>query len=30
MDDKGYDHDRAVGAAMSIAREKGYKVPSEK
>jgi len=27
MDDKGYDHDRAVGAAMSIAREKGYKVP---
>ena len=30
MEDKGYTHERAVAAAMSVAREKGYKVPSEK
>jgi len=27
MDDKGYEHDRAVAAAINIAREKGYKAP---
>jgi len=26
--DKGYSHDRAVAAAINIAKEKGYKVPS--
>lgn len=29
MNDKGYDHDRAVAAAIEQAREKGYKVPKK-
>lgn len=28
MKDKGYSHERAVAAAINIAKEKGYKVPS--
>lgn len=29
MKDKGYTQDRAVAAALSVAREKGYKVPEK-
>lgn len=28
MKDKGYSHDRAVAASINIAKDKGYKVPS--
>lgn len=29
MKDKGYEHDRAVAAAINIAKDKGYKVPAK-
>lgn len=29
VEDKGYEQDRAVAAAMDMARRKGYKVPDE-
>ena len=29
MKDKGYSQDRAIAAALSVAREKGYKVPEK-
>lgn len=29
-EDKGYEQDRAVAAALDQARRKGYKVPEEK
>ncbi len=29
INDKGYSHDRAVAAALNIAKDKGYKIPKK-